>query len=78
MPSDEVQIPLRPITRARTKKLREALQRLVRDIQSQEVVPKTIEALEQDELKFVHIIQVKEEVDGSVSGSFGFISIESL
>ena len=54
------------------------IQGLVREVQSQEVVPKDIEGLEHDELKLVHLIQVKEEADGSISSSFGFNSAKSL
>ena len=47
--------------RARTKKIREELQGLVREVQSQEIVPKVIEGLEHEGLKVVHVVQVKED-----------------
>ena len=64
---DKIQVPIGPFMRAQAKKLREALQLLVHEGQSQKVMPKVIEGLEYDDLKLVHLIQVKEEIDGSVS-----------
>ena len=63
IPLAKVRVPLGPVTRARAKKMREELQGLVREVQSQEIVPKVIEGLEHEGSKVVHVIQVKEDHD---------------
>ena len=64
MPSNKIKVPLGPVTRVRAKRLREAFQGLVREVQSQEVVPKVIEGLEHDDLKLIYLVQVKEGHEG--------------
>ena len=48
------------MTRARAKKMREELQGLVREIQSQEIIPKIIEGFEHERMKVIHVVHVKE------------------
>ena len=56
-------MPLGPVTRARAKKMREELQELVREVQSQVIIPKTIEGLEHEGTKVVHVVQIQEDHD---------------
>ena len=61
---ENIQVRLGLVTKAWAKKLCDELQGLVLGVQSQEIVPRVIEGLGNDDQKLVHRIQVEEESDG--------------
>ena len=56
---DQVTVPLGPITSVRAKRLKESFQALMRAIQEQIGVPKSIERLDRGNSSFVTLIQVE-------------------
>ena len=59
--NDPVRVPLGPVTRAQTKRFKESLQALVRNVQDQQGVHRDIEGLEGDNQVVYMMIQAHEE-----------------
>ena len=63
-PNDPVRVPLGPVTRARAKQFKESLQTLVRNVQDQQGVHRTIEGLESDNQVVYTLLQAHQEPSG--------------
>ena len=61
MQVEKVRVPLGPVTWAQAKQLQDAFQWLVLAVHDQVNVPNIIDDLEDEDLRVVHLIQVKEE-----------------
>ena len=66
--NDPVQVPLGPITQARTKRFKESLQALVCSVQDQQGVHRDIEGLEGDNQVVYMMIQTHEESSSHTCG----------
>ena len=64
MGHDPVRVPLGPVTRARAKRFKEALQALVRAVQDQQGGQRVIEGLEGDNQVIYTMIQAHEDSSG--------------
>jgi len=59
--NDTLEVPIRPITRARAKKLKEALNRLVQNIWSKMDLEELGTSKDHEGQLLIHLIQVQEE-----------------